>query len=377
MAIRREIKVGAFVFAGFLVTALVIFLLGDERRVFESKVNFHAVFKDVQGIRPGAPIRMGGVDIGHVGAVGYGPDSNDTSLHVTLEIVAAEAKRLRVDSVASIENKGLLGDKMMVVTIGDPKKPVLPPGGTIRTHEGGDITEVFNRLTVVGEKAEAVMRNLEKTTGTFADEQFRADMQQGMHSFSSILQTMDEGDGYISRLLHDKAESQRLSDTMANLEKTTAKLDDTLAGINQAVARVNQGPGFAHEIIYGDGPNKTLDHFGRAADELATSLKGIREGNGIARSVLYGDGESAQLVENLNQMSGDMRDIVAQLKAGKGTLGALLVDPSVYEDVKMLLGNVDRNKALRALVRYSIQRDEKVAPVRITDGARPEVSRER
>jgi hypothetical protein len=34
-----------------------------------------------------------------------------------------------------------------------------------------------------------------------------------------------------------------------------------------------------------------------------------------------------------------------------------LVDPSVYEDLKMLLGNVQRNQALRALVRYSIQRD--------------------
>ena len=57
-------------------------------------------------------------------------------------------------------------------------------------------------------------------------------------------------------------------------------------------------------------------------------------------------------------MSDDLRQIVADLRAGKGTLGALLVDPSVYEDLKMVLGNVERNKALRALVRYSIRRDE-------------------
>ena len=44
------------------------------------------------------------------------------------------------------------------------------------------------------------------------------------------------------------------------------------------------------------------------------------------------------------------------VRAGKGTIGALMVDPSVYEDVKLLLGNVERNKALRALVRWSADR---------------------
>jgi phospholipid/cholesterol/gamma-HCH transport system substrate-binding protein len=63
-------------------------------------------------------------------------------------------------------------------------------------------------------------------------------------------------------------------------------------------------------------------------------------------------------MQNLNAMSGDLKAIVADMRAGKGTLGALLVDPSIYEDLKVVLGNVERNKALRALVRYSIRRDE-------------------
>jgi phospholipid/cholesterol/gamma-HCH transport system substrate-binding protein len=46
-----------------------------------------------------------------------------------------------------------------------------------------------------------------------------------------------------------------------------------------------------------------------------------------------------------------MKDI----RAGRGTLGALLVDPSLYEDIKTLVGNVQRNEVLRALVRYAIR----------------------
>jgi phospholipid/cholesterol/gamma-HCH transport system substrate-binding protein len=61
---------------------------------------------------------------------------------------------------------------------------------------------------------------------------------------------------------------------------------------------------------------------------------------------------------NLSKMSDDLRSIVADMRAGKGTLGALLVDPSIYEDLKSAVGNVERNQVLRALVRYSIRADE-------------------
>ena len=103
------------------------------------------------------------------------------------------------------------------------------------------------------------------------------------------------------------------------------------------------------------------------ADELGTTLKGIREGNGLARSVIYGDDSSQAMMSNLNQASSDFRQIVSDMRSGKGTLGALLVDPSVYEDLKLMLGNVERNRALRALVRYSIKRDEKSPAVEVRD----------
>jgi phospholipid/cholesterol/gamma-HCH transport system substrate-binding protein len=61
---------------------------------------------------------------------------------------------------------------------------------------------------------------------------------------------------------------------------------------------------------------------------------------------------------NVNAMSDDLRAIVGDMRKGKGTLGALLVDPSLYEDLKGLIGNTERNQVLRALVRSAIQADE-------------------
>jgi phospholipid/cholesterol/gamma-HCH transport system substrate-binding protein len=57
----------------------------------------------------------------------------------------------------------------------------------------------------------------------------------------------------------------------------------------------------------------------------------------------------------VNQISSQTYAMMTDIRAGRGTLGVLLVDPSLYEDIKTLVGNVQRNEVLRALVRYSIR----------------------
>jgi phospholipid/cholesterol/gamma-HCH transport system substrate-binding protein len=270
-----------------------------------------------------------------------------------------------------IENKGLLGDKMVVVTVGSPEKPPVPPGGVIESEQPEDLTQMLAKLGSIGDRVDRVVGNLEKVTGALAETELHDDIKSGVAALANILRSLDQGDGYVPRLLHDPAEADRLSKTVGNLERATARLDQTASEVNAILGRVRQGPGFAHELIYGEDGARALAQVGGAAEEIGTTLRGVREGNGIAKSVLYGgDGSgSEQLVENLTALSGELRQLVADVRSGKGTLGALLVDPSVYEDLKLLLGNVERNKTLRALVRYSIKRDEQTAGSEVRDPA--------
>ena len=105
MATSREFKVGAFALAGMAVVGLVVFMIGEERKLFESKLNYNAHFQEVQGLRRGSPVRMGGVDIGTVVEVAYGEVADDKRILVRMNIVKDESRRIRQDSVASIENK--------------------------------------------------------------------------------------------------------------------------------------------------------------------------------------------------------------------------------------------------------------------------------
>lgn len=365
MVRSREVKVGAFVLAGLMVIGLVIFLIGEDRRAFATKETYYSVFQDVQGLRRGSPVRMGGVDIGSVAEVAYGADPKDSRIFVKMTIVASEARRIRTDSSASIQGKGLLGDKMIVISVGDPKKPLLPPGSEIPSESRDDIGEMLTKLNDISVKADRVVSNLERATEALADPKFTADLKSSVSSLSHVLGSLERGEGYAGKILTDPKEAQRISDTIANLELATGELNRTVTSVNQVIARVQNGPGFAHEVVYGQDGEKAVAQFGSAAEELGQTLKGIREGDGLARGLLFGDGSSGRVNNDLGAMSGDLRAIIADLRAGKGTLGALLMDPSVYEDLKLVLGNVQRNKALRALVRYSIRQEG--SPPRVDD----------
>src|SRR6188768_3956290 len=369
MATSREFKVGAFALAGLICVGAVIFMIGEERKLFESQLIYQAKFEQVQGLRRGSPVRMGGVDIGTVTEVKYGEVVEDKQIHVKMSVVKGESRRIRQDSVATIEGKGLLGDKMIVITVGNPRLPQVPVGGEVTAKEGDDMAALMGKLGTITVQVEKVVGNLERTTNSLADEKLQGDLKSSVESMNGILKSVDGGDGYVGKLIKSPEESQRLSRVMQNLETATAQLNRTTASINSILARVENGPGLAHEVLYGEESAKAVSQFGGAADELRQTLKGIRDGNGIARSVIYGDEGSQQMLSNLNQMSGDLKQIVADVKSGKGTLGALLVDPSVYEDLKVVLGNVERNKALRALVRYSIRRDGTQPGVEVRDPA--------
>jgi phospholipid/cholesterol/gamma-HCH transport system substrate-binding protein len=376
MALSRELKVGIFVFLGLVVAGLIIFLIGDNKMLFSKKVDFVAQFTDVQGLKPGSTVRMGGVDIGNVSHVSYPEDTGELHIDVGLSIVEREARRIRVDSEASIGAKGLLGDKLVTISPGGADKPVAEPGTVLRSSGGDDIGQLVGRVQKMSEKAESALSNLEAATRVFAEPQLHEDIRGGASALRNILDSLDTGKGFAARVLHDEEDGERFSRLIANLERTTSELDATLGSVRVVLDRVNSGPGLAHELVYGESSARAVAQFGAAADELTATLQGVRNGKGIVRDLLFGaEGETDQRVaNNLAALTDDLRVVMSDMRQGKGTLGALLVDPSVYEDLKVLLGNVQRNQALRALVRYSIKKDGSPATVEVTD---PEPGRDR
>ncbi|MDZ4224272.1 MAG: hypothetical protein U1D33_00035, partial [bacterium] len=64
-------------------------------------------------------------------------------------------------------------------------------------------------------------------------------------------------------------------------------------------------------------------------------------------------------VANIEWTSENLKEISTKIRNGEGTVGALVMDPSLYNDMRALLGHANRNKLLKSLIRATIEEQEK------------------
>lgn len=364
----RTFRVGLFVLFGIVLSAIAVFTIGENRKAWDRKVTYHASYDDVVGLRPGSVVRMGGIDIGSVASVDHDPkDANDNKVYVTLSVMKSEMGRVRAATVASIEGKGLLGDKMIVLAWNDERAKTLKkdgqdpyalvaPDGMLASAPPADL---FGDAQKIAKEAKLTLNEIKKVTEGIADERFKEDLHGTMSSLRIILDGVALKEGVAHKMIFDPEEARKVDRILGNLEASSANLARITSDANEITTQIKSGNGLAHAALY--DPQLAQSTTGSLV-ELNRSLEAVRTGNGLAHAIVYGDDQTQKLMGNVNAMSDDLRQIVAGMKAGRGTIGALLMDPSVYEDIKLLVGNVERNQVLRALVRYSIKQNEDKSP---------------
>jgi phospholipid/cholesterol/gamma-HCH transport system substrate-binding protein len=353
----RNVKVGIFVAAGILVASLLIFLIGDERHLFDRAVELRASFNDVGGLRVGGPVRMGGVDVGQVVAIEFGQQEADRRIHIRFTLVARELVRVRRDSVVRIASKGLLGDKALDLTMGSAREPGLRENDIVRSEESDDMGTAIRSAGTALQRANEVLGNVVAVTRPLANDRLGNDLLAIARDVRTITHQIAEGPGTAHALLADPMMAQRIESTLASVNVTAQRVA-AASGHVEAIAReARSGRGLVHALVYDRQGGEAVRNVAEMTQEIAAITRDVRTGDGGLHRVIYGR-EASEALANVNAASASLRNVMQGVEQGRGTVGALLVDPSLYEDLKSLVGNVQRNEILRALVRYSIHADE-------------------
>lgn len=349
---KITLRVGIFAFIALIIGTAFVFVIGERNNVFESKVDYKAVFGSVSGLRQGAQVRVAGVQVGSVKELAFG---NDDRVHLVLALDSSAKGMIRQGSVATVSSKGMLGDKLVDIEVG--KGQPLPPGSTISTEEPIELGNYLNRIGRFMEDAEATAENVRKVTGRLSQDQVLDDVESMIENVSDVTREITQGGGTIERLLNDKQMGRSVKTTVSNLQRTTLELEGTLKNLKAITKEVRSGDGSAHALIYGQEGKVLVENLAKATGEIAILLNDLRTKDGTLHDLIYED-KADNLLANLTQASADIRAITGDIRAGKGTMGRLITDPSLYEDVKRLVGDLERNKVLKALVRYSIKHDD-------------------
>ena len=308
---RVSIAVGAFVLAALAALALTILSLSSQQGVFRARYRLVAYFENVQGLQANAPVWLAGRQVGRVESVGFSPQgAGRPALRVVLHVDQDVQPRIRADSVASIGTIGLLGDRYVEVSLGSESAAPLADGGELATVTPTNVNLVIDR----GAKT---LENVAKLAG----------------NLNAVVEDFGKVTG--GRALAESA-----------------------GALSEIVQQIQEGHGLLHSVIYDQYEGGGVQSIERSLVTLENILDQIANGNGVLHTLIYETPSEQDVVLEAIEAGSRLNGILAKVESGEGTLGLLLNDPSLYEDLKRLIGGAQRSRAVRTLIRLSTDSDE-------------------
>ncbi|OGB92432.1 MAG: hypothetical protein A3H39_17865 [candidate division NC10 bacterium RIFCSPLOWO2_02_FULL_66_22] len=378
---QMQLRIGALVLVAILLFMGFVLSIGRRSALFEDRYSLWTSFSSTEGLTVGAPVRLAGVTVGTVTRVAFGRDPKDRRIILTLTVEQRVRDRIREDSVASIGTIGLVGDKVLDITVGSFDRPPLSPGAQLASVDPPD----YSRLL---QKGDRILDNVTRITASL-DEFLAGGESAGKRNFNEALRSLrttlvevEKGEGILHDIIYGKEGAQllgRLDRTVQSLERLAKAIEsgdgllhalvytpqgETLGRLNQALANLDdllreakEGRGLLHSLIYEPQGTELLARLNRTGEELEKLVREAREGKGLIPSLLF-DPAGAKVLEDvqaaataLRSLTADLQVITTRLRQGEGTIGGLLEDPTVYEDLSALLRGANRSWLLRSLIR--------------------------
>ena len=346
---RREVKVGVFVVGLAVAGALTLFLLGGSSDLLRDRYTLHAAYSDVSGLKPGAVVRLAGYDVGEVTAIDFSDDLDVKDMLVSMKIMSEFQPRIRKDSQARIDTVGVLGDKYVSISIGDPNQAVLDDGAWIEAKDPIDILEYSKKATGILDSTENIAHKVDLMLGDDS-EAAKASLARSFEHLESLLEATKSGNGLLHAIVYDESMTQKVGKTLTNLEGMSADLRST-------TQEIRYGDGIAHELVYGDEGRKLAVELSDLAGALTAISNDIKNEDSLVHSLIY-DPSKKQMVDDLAVTAAALKQTSEAIERGDGTIGMLANDPALYEDLRALVGGAQRNKLLRAYIRKTVEKGE-------------------
>jgi len=324
-----EVKVGLLILTAVVLLAGFILVMGGIN--FQPTFELVVGFDNPGGLQSGAPVKIAGVQVGKVSKMRFS-DENDplgdkaalVYAHVAIE--KRFQKRIHDNATFFITTQGVLGEQFLAVDPGSSDRPTLDDGDVVRGLDPPRldrlIAESYDLLhttvTAVREhrpELEGLFDGLSKTlhgTGTFFEHnQDRLDrMAANMETITEegMLATKEAREKYVNNPAIDRI--------LVNVEHLTT------TSARDVPVLLQQG----RETL--DGANKIV---GRFSDEQK-----------LARIDTMLD-DMSEATKQARLTATDARAITARIRKGRGSVGALVMDEQLFDDLQELARDLKHN----------------------------------
>lgn len=293
MKISKEFKVGLLVILGLLLLFIgVNFLKGGG--IFGKSREFYAVFDNANGLKPSNEVQLSGVKIGQVLEVDLHPD-NPTKILVKFSIDDDELQ-IPNTSEAWLISSDILGTKCLDIRLDESQKNehvYYESGDTVIANMDQSLEDqIEEQLLPLKQKTEQLIGSVEGivvSINAFWDTSAAYTIDESLYEVREAIGTFASLANNLSVLI------ARETDMIDKILTDVHDITDNLAGKSDKISN-------------------TIDNISAISDTLADSE---------LKSVIL---ETKQTLHELN-------GVLASVNEGNGTLGALLHNDSLYNEL--------------------------------------------
>ncbi len=293
-------KLGIFIFLGSVLLVIGIFMLGNKDQLFVSTFTVRAYFQNTEGLRNGASVRFGGIDVGAVKDIRILADTSGR-VEVSMRIKEEVRRFIKKDSRASIETEGLVGNKVVIISMGSDNEEPVRDNGVILSREPLSFADVI-------EETQGILSYTKEMTKNLAD----------------IVGKVNRGEGTIGKILSD----EELYDAATNITRTA---DKNLTAITEDLRKI-----IALFDELGRGVETIVKNTNNVVAGIDTLLQGVSEGKGVLGSLLTDQGTEGKsinkILENFVQISEDTKVSASRLAENMEALKHNWLFKSYFEE---------------------------------------------
>jgi phospholipid/cholesterol/gamma-HCH transport system substrate-binding protein len=325
-----EVKVGVLILLSMGILGAFVLILGG--LTFQATYPLYVDFDNPGGLQSGAPVRIAGVKAGKVDALEFRGGTIDpqtgrrTLVRAKLAVEQSVKNAIHEDALFYVTTQGVLGEQFLSIDPGSPGRPVLREGAIVK---GIDPPRIDLFLAKAYELLDTTVNGLQNNRELISDIAVNT---------AGLLKNLNG-------VLVDNRE--RINRTMANVEQLSSEARTLTAETRT-------------QFVDNPKLQRTIDNIDRLTADLQRDsgplLKDAREAaaNLNRASAALGSPEQQaklekaidevmQLAGRANATAADAQSIVAHIKKGEGTVGSLVMDEQIYDDVQEMVRDLKHN----------------------------------
>lgn len=289
---KKEAKIGMFIFIGILILVVFILSVGDLGGLFRKPgYSLFVQFDTAAGLEKGTTVRVAGVPVGYVKGIQLKEGRAEVELSINSEV------KIREEAKATLASLGLLGEKYIEILPGEGKG-VYQSGDMIKGIPPVSFDQLGTLMFSIGEEVKAVGKILREVVG---DKETRKDLRKTLDNMATL--------------------SVELREIIQN---NKPQLTRSIQSSAQAFQRFDQ----------------EMNKVSQDIKELVKLLKNMAEEN--RENINVNLNKIKELMSETEKSLKLLHDSLQKINRGEGTLGKMITQPQLYQKAEATVDDLQR-----------------------------------